>query len=174
MDGKLKLMGVYRILSKYSGDNAIVKATIADSVMSRLELNMRLRTVRDIMGMDISGIPSITNLLSTMVAEGWVVSGRNDANGRLYSDILKYMSQLNNCAKKCVSFLRDFDIVCEQDIVVIDMVSLVPHEYVAYPPCVSTIQPYKRKLDVMNDVDPGCSSDVQKRSRSQTIMRSFC
>lgn len=153
MDAKLNILGVHTILSHYSKDNATIRNIMADSKMSRLELNMKLRTVRDIMGMDIRDIPSITNLLSSMVAKGRVVFGRNDANSELYSAIRKHMSQLNDCAKNCVHFLREFGIVREQDVVVIDMASLIPHEYVAHPTCASTIHPHKRKLDVMNDVD---------------------
>ncbi|MES1923370.1 hypothetical protein MHBO_004935 [Bonamia ostreae] len=137
-------------------------------LMARLDLNWTLKTVRDMTGDDTRNIPSITDLLSTMVSSGWAVSGRSGSNIVLYNNVLKQMVKLNDCAKKCVFFLRQFDIVSEQDVVAVEMGSLVPHEYVVYPVRDGRTfisRPYKRKLDGMDDANHGRSSDVQKRSR---------
>lgn len=169
MDTKLHLVTVCKILAKHSGDNTLIRHMINDMLFARLELNLILGTVSDMPNADTHSIPSVTSLLATMVTSGWVVSGRSGANIKIYDNVLKQMIKLNDCAKQSVFFLKHFDIVPDQDVVVIDMGTLVDHEYVIHPvrdERTFVSRPCKRKLDDMDDdEDHGCSSDTQKRFR---------
>lgn len=117
MATRFDLVSVYNILCKVRGSNKFVKKFANDMLMTRLNFNMALNSTFKMMR-DACDKSSITNLMASMIASRWAVSGPNCANTAIYNDVLNNLIDINAGAKKCVFFLRRFGIVSKTDVVI--------------------------------------------------------